>query len=52
MTNANAGTVTGGGVLVEPSEARRIATDKPKTGADVIVETLEARGTKYVFGVS
>jgi acetolactate synthase-1/2/3 large subunit len=52
MTNANAGTVTGGGVLVEPSEAQRIATDKPKTGADVIVETLEARGTKYVFGVS
>jgi acetolactate synthase I/II/III large subunit len=55
MTNANAGTVTGGGVLVElvePSEAQRIPTDKPKTGADVIVETLEARGTKYVFGVS
>jgi len=52
MTNSNAGTVTGGGVLVEPSEAQRIPTDKPKTGADVIVETLEARGTKYVFGVS
>jgi acetolactate synthase-1/2/3 large subunit len=23
----------------------------PKTGADVVVETLEARDTKYVFGV-
>jgi acetolactate synthase-1/2/3 large subunit len=24
----------------------------PKTGADVVVETLEARGTKHIFGVS
>src|SRR5580692_6555888 len=52
MTNANTGIVTGGGVLVEPSEAQRIATDRSKTGADVIVETLEARGTEHVFGVS
>src|SRR6202034_2616764 len=51
MTNANTGIVTGGGVLVEPSEAQRLATDRPKTGADVVVETLEARGTKHVFGV-
>ena len=25
--------------------------EKPMSGADVVVETLEARGTKYVFGV-
>src|ERR1700727_459843 len=57
MSNANQGTMTCAGVVVEPSEAQRplidrAMTDKPKTGADVIVETLEARGTKYVFGVS
>ena len=52
MGNASERTMTGSGVLVEPSEAQRIATDRPKTGADVIVETLEAQGTKYVFGVS
>src|ERR1700729_4385094 len=51
MTNANTGIVTGGGVLVEPSEAQRLATDRPKTGADVVVETLEARGVTHVFGV-
>jgi thiamine pyrophosphate-dependent acetolactate synthase large subunit-like protein len=61
MSDANQGTVkgnTGGaGVLVEPSESQRPmldgpATDKARTGTDVIVETLEARGTKHVFGVS
>src|SRR6202161_1545103 len=55
MTNVNQGTVrgtaTGGGVLVEPSEAQRLV-QRAKTGADVIVETLEARGIKHVFGVS
>jgi hypothetical protein len=34
-------------VLVETREAQRAMT-----GADVVVETLEARGTKHVFGVS
>jgi acetolactate synthase I/II/III large subunit len=56
MNNANQETIAGAGVLVEPSEARRPTTGTtqsgPRTGADVIVETLEARGTKYVFGVS
>jgi len=47
MTNANQGTLTGASAVIEPTEAQR-----PMTGADVIVETLEARGTKYVFGVS
>src|ERR1700734_3722189 len=31
---------------------RANAAVKTKTGADIVVETLEARGTKYVFGVS
>src|ERR1700723_4255118 len=52
MSKANQETMTGGGVLVEPSEVQRSLNDKPRTGADVIVETLEARGTKHVFGVS
>src|SRR5580700_11247761 len=52
MTNANTGIVTGGGVLVEPSAGQRPMPERTKTGADVIVETLEARGTKHVFGVS
>jgi hypothetical protein len=34
-------------VAVETREAQRAMT-----GADVVVETLEARGTKHVFGVS
>src|SRR6202789_1909111 len=52
MSKANQETMTGGGVLVEPSEVQRPMPERTKTGADVIVETLEARGTKHVFGVS
>jgi acetolactate synthase-1/2/3 large subunit len=37
----------GAAVAVEIREAQRAMT-----GADVVVETLEARGTKHVFGVS
>src|SRR3984885_11479343 len=39
--------MNGAAVAVEPREAQRAMT-----GADVVVETLEARGTKHVFGVS
>ena len=37
----------GTAVAVETREAQRAMT-----GADIVVETLEARGTKHVFGVS
>jgi hypothetical protein len=37
----------GTAVAVATREAQRAMT-----GADVVVETLEARGTKHVFGVS
>ena len=37
----------GAAVAVKTREAQRAMT-----GADVVVETLEARGTKHVFGVS
>ena len=37
----------GAAVAVETREAQRAMT-----GADIVVETLEARGTKHVFGVS
>jgi acetolactate synthase I/II/III large subunit len=57
MSNANQGSMTGASVVLEPTEAQRRLIDrpvtaKPKTGADVIVETLEARGARHVFGVS
>src|ERR1700721_671500 len=56
MSNANQGTIkgrgTGTGLLVKPSAGQRPMPERTKTGADVIVETLEARGTKHVFGVS
>src|SRR6202046_2369952 len=38
--------INGAAVFVETREAPRAMT-----GADVVVETLEARSTKYVFGV-
>jgi acetolactate synthase I/II/III large subunit len=31
--------------------ARTLDAQRSMTGADVVVQTLEARGTKYVFGV-
>src|SRR3984957_602012 len=50
MRYENPGTTPGAAAVLETSE--RPLTDKPRTGAAVIVETLEARGTKHVFGVS
>src|SRR6201996_8512537 len=45
--NVGTDVINGATASVETREAPRATT-----GADVVVETLEARGTQYVFGVS